>query len=94
MLLIDSTTTRVKLTAAAWYKYMSDDKKTKVQIDMSPKIMALLSELKEKTDAASNAEVIRNALKFYEGIIREIDSGSQLLIRNKQGEITTLWIGV
>ncbi len=59
--------------------------KTRVQFDLTPRAMALLTELKEKTDAASYAEVVKNALKLYDGLITEVEKGSEFLIRDKDG---------
>ena len=64
--------------------------KTRVQLDFSPRAMALLSKLKEKTEAASYAEVIRNALKLYDGLITEADSGATFLVRSANGEVAPL----
>jgi len=61
--------------------------KSRVQLDFSPRAMALLTELKEKTDAASYAEVIKYALKLYDGIISEVERGSEFLIRDKDGKV-------
>jgi hypothetical protein len=62
--------------------------KTRVQLDFSPRAMSLLSELKEKTEAASYAEVIRNALKLYDGLITEAESGATFMVRGANGEIS------
>jgi hypothetical protein len=62
--------------------------KTRVQLDFSPRAMTLLSELKEKTEAASYAEVIRNALKLYDGLITEAESGATFQIRAANGEVS------
>jgi hypothetical protein len=64
--------------------------KTRVQLDFSPRAMALLSELKEKTEAASYAEVIRNALKLYDGLITEAESGATFMVRGANGEVAPL----
>lgn len=71
----------------------TDDKvrplgKTRVQFDLSPRAMALLVELKDKTDAATYAEVVRNAMKLYDGIVAEIERGSEFLIRDKDGKVS------
>jgi hypothetical protein len=55
--------------------------KSRVQLDLTPRAMALLTELTEKTDAATCAEVFKNAMKLYDGIISEIDRGLEFLIR-------------
>lgn len=63
--------------------------KIRVQLDLTPRAMRLLNELKEKTDAVSNAEVIREALKLYDGLITEVERGSDFLIRDKEGNLST-----
>jgi len=62
--------------------------KTRVQLDFSPRAMTLLSDLKDKTEAASYAEVIRNALKLYDGLITEAESGATFLVRAPNGEVS------
>jgi hypothetical protein len=62
--------------------------KSRVQFDLTPRAVALLGELKEKTDAATYAEVFRNAMKLYDGIITEIERGSTFLIRDKDGRVS------
>ncbi len=62
--------------------------KTRVQLDFSPRAMTLLSELKEKTEAASYAEVIRNALKLYDGLITEAESGATFMVRGANGQVS------
>ena len=62
--------------------------KSRVQIDLTPHAMALLTELKEKTDAATYAEVFRKAMKLYDGIVSEVDRGSEFLIRAKDGKVS------
>lgn len=49
--------------------------------------MERLNALKDKTEAASRAEVVRNALRLYEALIEEIESGTQFLVRDKDGSI-------
>jgi hypothetical protein len=61
--------------------------KTRVQFDLPPRSMALLTELKEKTDAASYAEVFKNALKLYDGLITEVERGGEFLLRDRDGNI-------
>ena len=39
---------------------------TRVQLEMPPQAMERLQKLKDRTEAASYAEVIRNALRLYE----------------------------
>ncbi len=62
--------------------------KSRVQFDLTPRAMAMLTELKSKTDAATYAEVFKNAMKLYDGIISEIERGSEFLIRDKDGKVS------
>jgi hypothetical protein len=62
--------------------------KTRVQLDLTPRAMAILTELKEKTDASTYAEVIKNAMKLYDGLITEVERGSEFLIRDKDGRVS------
>lgn len=50
----------------------------RVQMDMPPKSLERLKRLQEKTEAASYAEVIRNALQLYEALIEEVESGAKI----------------
>jgi len=50
--------------------------------------MAILTEIKEKTESASYAEVIRKALKLYDGLITEVENGAEFMIRNKDGSLS------
>jgi len=68
-------------------KGRSNDK-TRVQFDLPPRAMKILAELKDKTDASSYAEVFKNALKLYDGIITEVEKGKQFLVRDASGETT------
>lgn len=63
-------------------------KTQRVQLDLSPRAMDLLKDLKDKTDAASYAEVFKNAMKLYDGIISEVENGATFLIRDKTGNVS------
>ncbi len=60
-------------------------KTTRVQIEMPEKSMARLVSLKEKTDASSYAEVLRNALRLYEDMIEKHEQNFKIMIRDKDG---------
>lgn len=62
--------------------------KTRVQFDLSPRAMDRLDALKAKTEASSYAEVLRNALGLYEGLIEESEQGRQFLVRDKDGTVS------
>ena len=47
--------------------------------------MERLLALKESTEAASYAEVVKNALRLYEAMITEVNNGNELLLKTKDG---------
>ncbi len=61
---------------------------TRVQLEMPPQAMERLQRLKDKTEAASYAEVLRNALRLYEALIGEAERGNELSLRSADGTIT------
>jgi hypothetical protein len=62
-------------------------KKNRVQLDFPPRAMERLNMLKAKTEASSYAEVVKNALRLYEALIEEDESGKQFLTRDKDGVV-------
>jgi hypothetical protein len=65
-------------------------KKNRVQLDFPPRAMERLNTLKAKTEASSYAEVVKNALRLYEALIEEEESGKQFLTRDKNGVVAPL----
>jgi Ribbon-helix-helix protein, copG family len=59
---------------------------TRVQLELPPQAMERLQRLKEKTEAASYAEVIRNALRLLEALVDEHEKGSEFGLRRPDGE--------
>lgn len=59
---------------------------TRVQLEMPPQAMERLQRLKEKTEAASYAEVIRNALRVFEALVQEHEAGSEFSLKRAGGE--------
>jgi hypothetical protein len=57
----------------------------RVQLDLPEKSMSRLLALKEKTEASSYVEVIKNALRLYEAVIEETDAGNTFLVKDKEG---------
>jgi hypothetical protein len=45
--------------------------------------MSILTEVKDKAEAASYAEALKNAMKLY-----EIDRGPEFMIRDKDGKVS------
>lgn len=64
--------------------------KTRVQFDLPPRSVDRLNALRRKTEASSYAEVVKNALRLYEALIEEAESGKQFLVRDETGAITPL----
>ena len=48
--------------------------------------MERLRVLKDKTEAASYAEVFRNALRFYEFLVLESEKGNRVVIESRDGQ--------
>lgn len=59
---------------------------TRVQLEMPPQAMERLQRLKEKTEAASYAEVIRNALRLFEALVEEHVKGAEFALKQPSGE--------
>lgn len=59
---------------------------TRVQLELPPQAMERLQRLKEKTEAASYAEVIRNALRLLEALVDEHEKGSEFALKRPDGE--------
>ena len=60
---------------------------TRVQLELPPQAMERLQRLKEKTEAASYAEVIRNALRLLEALVDEHEKGAEFTLRRQDGEV-------
>jgi hypothetical protein len=60
-------------------------KTTRVQLELPEPSMERLKLLKDKTEAASYAEVIKNALRLYEALIGEAEAGNEVLIKSQDG---------
>ncbi|MBV9993204.1 MAG: hypothetical protein JOZ72_18170 [Alphaproteobacteria bacterium] len=59
---------------------------TRVQLEMPPQAMERLTRLKEKTEAASYAEVIRNALRVFEALAEEHEKGAEFSLKRSDGQ--------
>lgn len=62
---------------------MAAKQKERVQFDFFPEALQRLDNIKEKTEAATRAEVIRNALKVYEWLVNELDPDSTIKVLDK-----------
>lgn len=70
-------------------KAKSENAKQRIQFDFTAESMKRLEDLKEKTDATTKAEVVRNALKLYEWFVREIDP--KYIVEIKDNEDNTVF---
>lgn len=59
---------------------------TRVQLELPPQAMDRLQRLKDRTEAASYAEVIRNALRLFEALIDEHEKGAEFSLKRADGE--------
>ena len=59
---------------------------TRVQLEMPPQAMERLTRLKEKTEAASYAEVIRNALRVFEALAEEHEKSAEFSLKRADGQ--------
>lgn len=57
----------------------------RITFEFPPKAEERLNTLKVKTEAVSYAEVVKNALRLYEAMIEEVESGKQLFVHDKDG---------
>jgi hypothetical protein len=60
---------------------------TRVQLEMPPQAMERLQKMKDRTEAASYAEVIRNALRLFEALVDEHEKGAEFSLKRASGEI-------
>jgi len=67
---------------------------TRVQLEMPPQAMERLQRLKEKIEAASYAEVIRNALRVFEALVQEHEAGAEFSLKRPNGEVVAYRIFV
>ena len=67
---------------------------TRVQLEMPPQAMERLTRMKEKTESASYAEVIRNALRVFEALMDEHEKGAEFQLKRADGETVSYRIFV
>jgi hypothetical protein len=63
---------------------------TRIQLDLAPASLERLRFLKEQLEAASYAEVIREALKVFEFLVREEQKGSSVVVQPQGDSATAL----
>ena len=65
-------------------------KTTRVQLELPDQSFKRLKQLRIKTEAASYAEVMRNALRLYEAMIEEVEQGNSVYIERDGGGTTPI----
>ena len=65
----------------------------RVQIDFSPTAYARLDAIRERSEAHSNAETVRNALRLYDWFLRQRDEGYEvrLVKGDEERAVELLW---
>jgi hypothetical protein len=63
-----------------------ENSKQRIQFDFTTESLKRLAELKEKTDASTKAEVVRNALRLYEWFVNQIEPNSIVEIKDREGK--------
>ena len=71
---------------------MSKKETVRVQMELPPTAIERLKALKDKTEAASYAEVTKNAYRLYDMLIEMQEKGHSLLVKEPSGEIRALQI--
>jgi hypothetical protein len=66
----------------------------RVQFEVSSKSLERLELLKKEIEAKSYAEVIKNALRLYELLIKERAKGSQFVVRDLDGNLSPLPLSI
>ena len=64
----------------------------RVQLDLPEKAWARLQQLKERTEAASLAEVIKNSLRLYEAFYEEEEAGNSFMVKTPSGELKQILV--
>jgi hypothetical protein len=59
----------------------SEGASRRIQMDMPPRSVERLKRLQEVTEAASYAEVMKNALRLYEALIEEVEAGNEIMVK-------------
>lgn len=71
---------------------VSDDGRKRLTISLSQSSVAAWKEIRKATDADSDSEVFRNALRLYLSLLRAHKDGKSLFIKDKNGEAEKLYL--
>lgn len=59
----------------------------RLHLALTPRQKERLEFLREATEAPSNTDVIRNALRLYDALVQEVQNGNEVLVRDKDGNL-------
>jgi hypothetical protein len=60
---------------------------TRVQMELPLRSHERLLALKEKTEATTYAEVMKNALRLYEAVLQQHDAGRRMYMKGEDGAL-------
>lgn len=63
-------------------------RKERINLVLSKRTLMRLEVLKQKTEAASLSEVLKNALRVYDALVEEAEQGHDFLVRDRVGNLT------
>ena len=67
-----------------------DSTSKRIQMDMPPRSVERLKRLHGVTEAASYAEVMKNALRLYEALIEEVEAGNEIMVKRGNDTVPLL----
>ena len=78
-----SETVTDKGSARSGSKGGPKERKQRLTVSLSAQSMKAFSELRDSTDADSDSEVVRNALRLHLALLRAYASGKKLVLRDE-----------
>jgi ATP-dependent exoDNAse (exonuclease V) beta subunit len=64
----------------------------RLQLTLKPEFARRLNEMKKKSRAASYSDVVRDALKLYEGVLTHLNGDGRLMIKKPDGTVVEFMI--
>jgi len=68
---------------------MDTKNKERLQFDFSPEALQRLDDIKNKTQATTRAETVRNALRVYEWLVNDVDPDNIIKIFDKKNKLVS-----
>ena len=68
---------------------MTTKNKERLQFDFSTEALKRLDDIKEKTEASTRAETVRQALRLYEWLVNEVDPDYTIKVYDKNSKLLT-----